>query len=380
MHFIDKLTHFRQTELHPFPEISGEEVNTAAKVAAYLTKLSPDELITSLGGHGIIAVWKGKQSGKKILFRAELDALPIHEIGNIPHRSTINGKGHMCGHDGHSCILLGLAHSLADEPLEVGEVYLLFQPAEETGEGARAVLNDPNFPKITFDYVFALHNLPGIQMHKILYKTDTFTPAVCSQIIKLSGKTSHAAEPGKGINPATAVAELLFLANDLTLDDCHHDDFSLVVPVFVNIGSKDYGISAGEAEVHFTIRTWKQEDTDALKLKLENATKEICSKHSLSFEISYLQAFEANKNHEDAIALIARAAKNQNIEAEEVTHPMTWGEDFGLFTQKFKGAMFGLGSGENTAALHNPDYDFPDEIMATGIAIFNEIARNATNK
>ena len=148
--------------LHRRPEISGEERETAATIVEFLKPTGPDRIVTELGGHGVAAIYEGAEPGPTVLIRAELDALPIEELSDSDHRSEIPGKGHLCGHDGHMTILAGLARGLQRNPPQKGRAILLFQPAEETGAGAAAVMADPKFEEIVPDYAFSLHNRPGV--------------------------------------------------------------------------------------------------------------------------------------------------------------------------------------------------------------------------
>lgn len=373
------LVEFRK-ELHTHPELSGKEAETAKRIKSELEKCSPNKIINALGGHGLAAIFKGKKPGKTILFRAELDALPIQEINDFEHASKTEKVSHKCGHDGHMTILIGLARSFAENPPEKGTAILLFQPAEETGHGAKAVLNDSKFKEIKPDYVFALHNIPGDAKGEIICKTGTFTPAVSSIAIKLKGKTSHAAEPEKGINPDLAISELISKIKQKHNPDKNSEDFAVIATVFANLGSKDYGISAGEGEVHFTTRCWTVEKLSVLKKEIERIVEQISKKHSLENTIEWIYEFAPNLNDPEAFSLIKNSAKENDFAFVEKEHPFNWGEDFGLFTQKHKGAMFGLGAGENTPALHNPDYDFPDEIIPFGFNMFRKIFELANNE
>ena len=156
-----ELVAFRR-RLHERPELSGEERDTARAVRAFLERTHPDRLIDNLGGHGLAAVYDGAATGPCLMFRAELDALPIDEVSAAPYRSRTLGKAHLCGHDGHMASLAALALGLSRARPKRGRVVLLFQPAEETGEGAEAVIVDPNFASIQPDFVFAWHNMPGM--------------------------------------------------------------------------------------------------------------------------------------------------------------------------------------------------------------------------
>lgn len=371
---MEELIQLRK-ELHKYPEVSGKEKETANRVLLFLSKYPPKKIITSLGGEGILAVYKGNEEGKTILFRCELDALPIEEINSFDYQSVYSGVSHKCGHDGHMAILCGMAKILHKNPIKKGTVMLLFQPAEEDGNGAKRVLNDINFKGIKPDFVFALHNLPGYKKHQIIVKEDTFTCAVNSMIIKLSGKTSHAGEPENGINPALAIAEIIQVFNSEINTDLTSKKYCLITPIHIEMGEKAYGVSAGYGEVHFTIRSNSNNQMQIIESNLEENVVRITSKYDLKTEISWTQSFQANENSPDAVHFIKKAASISNLSVLEKKLPFTFGEDFGLFTQHFKGAMLGIGAGENTPALHNPDYDFPDEIITTGIQLFHQITK-----
>ncbi|MFV8369848.1 amidohydrolase [Flavobacterium sp. LB2R40] len=376
--YTDSLVQLRK-ELHKHPEVSGKEVETAKRIYSFLENHPPDELITGVGKTGVVAIYKGKKAGKTVLFRCELDALPIEETNVFEHRSRTTGISHKCGHDGHMAILCGLAAEVYQNKPESGTVILLFQPAEEDGSGAQKVLSDPKFASLHPDYVFALHNLPGFPLNQIVVKNNIFTCAVHSMIIKLKGKTAHAGEPEKGINPALAIAEITTKFNAIIQRDISKENFCLITPIYTKMGKKAYGVSAGSGEIHFTVRSDSNLQMKKIELVLENLAKSIAKECELKCKIRWMQGFQANENHETAVAIIKKAAKINNFELFEKEKPFTWGEDFGLFTQHYPGAMFGLGSGIHTPALHNPDYDFPDEIIATGVAIFHQISKQITN-
>ncbi|NRT12440.1 amidohydrolase [Flavobacterium sp. 14A] len=373
----DLLTTLRQ-DLHQYPEVSGQEEATAKKIALFLSNYPPDALISNLGGHGIIAIYNGEKDGKQILFRCELDALPIAEINNFKYRSKNEAVSHKCGHDGHMAILCGLAMQLHEKRPETGSVALLFQPAEEDGSGAAKVFNDSKFT-LQPDYAFALHNLPGYTLHDVVIKNDTFSCAVNSMIIKLKGKTAHAGEPHMGINPTLAVAAIITAFNESIHTDVTSSNYGLITPIYTNIGSKAYGVSAGEGQIHFTVRSNSNAQMKKLEAQLKHTATTIALEHQLEITISWTESFQANENNHEAANYIRQAAASNQFTIQEKESPFSWGEDFGLFTQQFPGAMFGLGSGVNTPALHNPDYDFPDEIISTGVTIFHSISKQILN-
>lgn len=372
---LAEITKLRK-HLHTHPELSGKETETAKTIVEFLAKYPPDDCWENVGTTGILAFYKAKKTAKKtILFRCELDALPIQEINTFEHKSVTENVSHKCGHDGHMSILCSLAKKLHEQPLNTVNVVLLFQPAEENGEGAVAVYKDERFNKVAPDYVFALHNLPGLPMHEIVVKNGTFTCAVNSIIVDFKGKTAHAGEPENGDNPAMAIAELIQKFQALIQPDISKEDFTLLTPIYVEMGTKDYGISAGSGSVHYTFRRAVNEQMRSLEIELETIAKTTAEKYGLGLEVSWTQRFSANENNSTAVDFVRTAAKNASFQITERTVPFKWGEDFGIFTEHFAGAMFGLGSGENTPALHNPDYDFPDEIAETGAEMFYQIAK-----
>ncbi|MEQ9261961.1 MAG: amidohydrolase [Owenweeksia sp.] len=367
---LDELKDFRR-ELHANPELSTQEKETRKRVKKALKNLGCEN-IREVGGTGLAVFFKGQEPGNNILLRSDMDALPIEEINTFDHRSKNPGISHKCGHDGHTTIMLGVAAALIKEPPQRGEVCLIFQPAEENGKGAYAILNDPAFD-FKADKALALHNLPGYAMHKVVCRKGAFSAAAKSVILKLFGKTSHAAEPEKGINPGLAIARILELSEELSIKDIENPEFRLITMVHVNMGEKAYGVSAGYGEVHLTLRTFNNEIMKGLETDLMERVKEITHESGLKLEEEWLEIFFANMNTEEAFNMVKQSAEDLKLEFEERPTPFKWGEDFGLYTEEFPGAMFGIGSGKDTPALHNPDYDYPDEITETGIKMFTTL-------
>lgn len=364
-------------QLHQYPELSGMEFKTAQLIIDRLKHYIPQASISQVAQTGVLAWIKGKEKGKTVLFRCELDALPISEINTFEHRSIIEGVSHKCGHDGHMTILLGLAKYLGENPLTKGNVLLLFQPAEETGMGAKAVLEDCNFPPIAPDYVVALHNLPSYPLGSIVLRKGAFTAAVKSIVFQLQGKTAHAAEPEHGINPALAIAELVQKAAYLSKNN--QENLALITPVHLNMGEKAYGVSAGYGEVHFTLRTWTNSTMLQLETKLREEASTIAKEQNLKLVVSTLEEFPATQNDPELVNIANRIGRQQNLTILEAPYPMKWGEDFGAFTNQYSGILFGLGAGKNCPALHNPDYDFPDELLDIGASFMFNIAQALLN-
>lgn len=362
-------------EIHQYPEVSGEEKETAKRIQKFLSQFDPDQMITDIGGDGVIATWNGEDDGPAVTIRAELDGLPIQELNDLDYASKHENKGHLCGHDGHMMMVAALAKMLAKDKPKKGKVNLLFQPAEETGQGAAAMLDDPKFKETQHQYLFALHNLPGHPKGDIIIRNNTFASASKGIIIELKGKTSHAAEPENGLSPAQAVAEIIQQIKVLPDTIEGLEDFSLVTIVHAKIGERAFGTTPGQAVVMATLRAYKDDDLSLLDKKARDICEKISIKHKLECNISETEVFSSTINSPDCVQLIQNSAKDNGFKTKSLEEPFRWSEDFGLFTQAYEGAMFGLGSGEETPSLHNPDYDFPDDIMKYGIKMFEGIIK-----
>ena len=359
--------------LHQNPELSEHEKETAKTLIKQLESTNPTQLIAQLGGHGIATVFDSGQVGPTVVLRADMDALPIQETNDFDYQSKVQGVSHKCGHDGHSTMLVGVAQVLAQHPPMKGKAVLLFQPAEENGVGAAAILADDKWQQFEPDWIFGLHNLPGFQAGQIVVRENTFTAAVNSIIIHLKGKTSHAAEPEHGLNPAFALSKIIAGSLDLALNDAENEDMRVVTIVCAELGELAYGISAGDAKLHLTVRCWNDTNLRQLEADIQVLAKNIAHEEQLQVDFEFTQSFHANQNNSEAVQVVKNAAQKRGLPLLEKRSPFKWGEDFGLFTAKYKGCMFGLGAGESLPALHNPDYDFPDTITEAGIVIFSQI-------
>lgn len=359
-------------KLHKYPELSGKEKETARRIVDFIQKYNPDKMIENIGGYGLAAVYKfGK--GPTVMIRCDLDGLPINEETNLEYKSTNIGVSHKCGHDGHMTIVAGLAPWLAERPFDRGRVILLFQPAEETGVGANALINDPLFQNILPDYVFALHNLPGYPLHSVIIAKGQMTPTVISLSIRVKGRTAHAAEPDKGINPTLAISTLNLAVTRLANNNISEPDYSMITPVHTRIGTQDYGISPGEGEVHFTIRTWNEGTMVVLKKEINKVVDDICKLYQLTYEIDEADYFPTVLNNDACTRIVVKAAHSNNLEVMILDKPIKFGEDFGFFTRDYNAALFGLGAGKDAFPLHHEEYDFKDELIPTGLALFKSV-------
>ncbi|PYF07192.1 amidohydrolase [Rhodobacter viridis] len=365
---VIELTAWRQA-LHRAPEVSGAEAQTAQAVVSELTASRPDKLLTGLGGHGVAAIWEGAEPGPTVLIRCELDALPILETGTVAHRSEVPGKAHLCGHDGHMAILAGVARGLARQKPQRGRAVLLFQPAEEDGSGAAAVIADPRFAQIRPEIALALHNYPGLALGHGVVQPG---PANCASRgirIGLTGRTAHAAQPETGLSPAPALARLIERLPPLGTGGPVTDPaFSLVTITHARLGEPAFGIAPAEAELWATLRTQTDAGMAALVAATEAAVAEAAT--GLGVAISYHDIFTACTNAPEAVAILRAAMAAEAIPEGETEVPMRASEDFGRFGAVAASAMLLLGAGEDSPRLHNSDYDFPDSLIPLGAALF----------
>ncbi len=365
--------------LHQNPEVSNQEYKTSDYIAAFMSSLMPFEVIF-LGKTGKAFVFKSNKPGKTVVFRTELDALPIKEKSDVEYTSMNDNIAHSCGHDGHMAILIGLAQKISENRPTKGMVILLFQPAEEVEQGAKEVLEYSEFIKIKPDFIFALHNIPGLEKHQIVLKRGSFTAASKGMTIKLFGKTSHAAEPENGISPANAISQIIKQLHELIGNKSQFHDLTLLTIIHIKMGEISFGTLPGYAEISITLRSFENEDMELLTHHTEKIIKAISKSEKLKCEISYREAFPASMNNDECVSMVEQSAKQNELNIEFVEKPFKWSEDFGYYSQKYKTCLFGLGAGLLQPQLHNPDYDFPDEIIETGVNVFYTIYKNANTK
>jgi len=394
-------------QLHRLAETAHQEKETAAFVAARLREAGIEDIREGIGGYGLVATIDSRRPGPALLFRAELDALPIDETISLPYASRNSGVAHKCGHDGHMSVLIGLAQALQDRPLARGKVHLLFQPAEETGEGAEKMLGDHKMSGIAPDFAFALHNLPGFPLHSVLLREDVFAAGSAGLIIRLTGNTAHAAHPDQGRSPAPAVAALISSLQELPGSVLPSGRFGLATIIHVRIGDEAFGTTPGRAVLMATLRAWEPEDLEQLREQAVGLAYEVAEAQGLECGHEWTEVFHPTVNNPEAVALVRKAAEklvasraakrggdqtgyqsekraefetlkrsggqSVPLEIRDMAHPFSWSEDFGMFTNRFTGALVGIGAGEDHAHLHDTRYDFPDEILETGIALFTGI-------
>ena len=344
--------------LHEHPQTAGNEQFAHDLIVKHLQGLHPDKVYTHVGGYGVIALWGKDASAPTVAFRADSDALPI---------------GHRCGHDGHTTILLRLAE-LVDENVSAFQhinILLLWQPAEETGEGARAMLESGILQQYNIQSFYALHNLPGYPLGTVVLCPRPFAAASTGVVYHLDGRETHASTPELGINPGMAIAEIINRFNGFNGRD---GEFRQSTLICVRIGQPAFGTSAGHGEVMFTLRAFTNDEMEKLLSEANQVVDEVSSRYGLKVSRSLVEPFRATENNGDCVEAIEKAAEDVPLCVRYQMEPNRWSEDFAEYLLHFKGAMFGIGSGEHQPELHHPDYDFPDALIEPAAQLFFRLA------
>lgn len=221
-----------------------------------------------------------------------------------------------------------------------------------------------------FSCVTIVVSCVGYPLGQIILRKGAFTASVRSMKICIHGKTSHAAEPENGINPSLTIANILLQLEKISNNVMDSDMFRVITPVHVMIGEVAYGVSAGYGEIHLTVRTWTESEMVVLVQEIMEILDTNTTHSKTTYTVGWTDTFRANENTEDAVDILERSASTYNYNVHHSPHAMKWGEDFGAFTQSNRGSFFGIGAGEGHAALHNDDYDYPDELLSIGLSMF----------
>jgi amidohydrolase len=361
---IDSIS-YRQ-KLHQIAEISGHETKTSQYIIQDLSVLDKFK-IAELSNHGVIA---STVASGGLMLRADFDALPISESHlSITYKADNSKVSHKCGHDGHSAILRELAYENS-KTASSKPFHLLFQPSEENGKGAPAVIADDIFKQINPDRIFGMHNIPGYELGTVLWKRGVITAAVATLVINLEGVSAHASSPWLGVSPLPVLTTILDAGIRMSSSD---NGYLLVTPVYFKLGSESNGIAPGDGQLNLTIRSFSNNRLKEAISKLITLSEELSKKSSLKINIKIEDKFDACVNNDECCDLLLKAAENAGLKTFELQHPFAFGEDFGSYSLIKPACFFGLGAGESQPALHHPDYDFPDELIKPAVNLWNNL-------
>jgi amidohydrolase len=368
-------TAFRRA-LHAAPETAHHESATAKRVEEFLREQGLRPWLRNVGGHGLVYRIQGS-SRRTLLFRAELDALPIHEETRRAHASRLPGNHHACGHDGHMAMLAAALAQLAHGPRPASSVLAVFQPAEETGEGA-ARLVAPLASKVgVVDGAFAIHNFPGLPSGTVGVRNGTAAKPSMGLEITMKGRRTHASEPQHGRTPLPALARLVQKVQPHAVAP-HRSRSAFATLIGLNSGPNNFGVSPGEATLALTLRGDTQPRLDRLERTIVEAARRVARSEQLRVRLQSRDVFRETRNHPAAVREARRAAARAGLPVKTLEEPLSASEDFGRFTERWPGALILLGAGERHAPLHHARYDFPDPLLGAGIRFWLALARAPT--
>ncbi len=379
--YQDELTAIRR-DIHAHPELAFAEERTADLVAAKLAEFGC-EVHRGLAGTGVVGTIRRGNSTAAIGLRADMDALPIHELNDFAHRSTDAGKMHACGHDGHTTMLLGAARYLAATRNFEGVVNLIFQPAEEGGGGGRVMVEQGLFDRFPCDAVFALHNKPGIAVGQIATRPGPLLAASDRWDIRIKGRGTHAAHPHLGTDPFVIGAEIVLALQTIVSRSLDPLDTAVVSVGFVRGGSA-YNVIPDGLHIGGTARSFRPEAQDLIERRIGEIARGIAAVHGAVAEADYRRSYPPTVNHAAETAFAADVAA-EICGADQVIRdvaPSMGGEDFSFMLNARPGAMLWLGNGpgEGGCLLHNARYDFNDDALPIGVSFFARLAERFLEK
>jgi amidohydrolase len=359
-------------DIHAHPELAYEENRTSDVVASKLKEWGL-EVTRGLGMTGLVGTLRKGNSVKSIGLRADMDCLPMDETNDFEHRSTNPGRMHACGHDGHTAMLLGAAKILSEKRDFEGAVHFIFQPAEEGGGGAKAMIDDGLFQKFPCDAVFAIHNKPGIPLGMIVSKPGPLLAAADRWDIRITGKGGHAAHPHTTFDPMVAGASIVMSLQTIVSRNIDPIDSTVLTVGFFKAGSA-YNVIPGEAHIGGTTRTTSPENRALVKRRIEEICEGAAKMYGVKVVMEHKPGYPPTVNNPErarfAIEVAAGVCGENNVRRD--TRPSMGAEDFSYMLEQVPGAMvwLGNGGGPEAVSLHNSRYDFNDMAIPFGVSFF----------
>jgi amidohydrolase len=379
-----ELTALRR-ELHRHPELGFEEHFTADLVARQLERFGVDEIHRGLGRTGVVGVIRGAagtRGPRTVGLRADMDALPMAEENEFEHRSASPGRMHGCGHDGHTAMLLGAARYLAQTRAFDGTVHLIFQPGEEGYAGARAMIEDGLFERFPCDAVYAMHNWPGLAPGTIAVRPGPMMAAADRVTITIEGKGGHGAHAYLAIDPVVVAAHVITAAQTIVSRNVGPLDSAVVSLCSIQAGHPSaMSVIPREAVITGTVRSFRPGTQDMIESRLKQLAEQVAAGLGARARVTYERLYPATVNSHDEAWFGAEVA-SELVGAERVVRdlePSMGAEDFAFMLEQRPGAYFRIGQGgaESGCFLHNPRYDFNDEILPLGAALFVRLAERS---
>ena len=366
-------------DLHAHPELLYEVHRTAASVAAKLTEFGCDEVVPGIGRTGVVGVIRGRKgsSGKTIALRADMDALPIEEANDLPYKSTVPGKMHACGHDGHTAMLLGAARYLAETRNFDGTAIVIFQPAEEGGAGAKAMLDDGMVGRFSIDEFYGMHNVPGMPVGEFGLSKGPMMAAADFVTIDIEGVGAHAARPHLGIDTVLVGAQIINAMQSVVSRNVDPLKSAVVSICMFQAGNTD-NVIPQTVQLRGTARSLDAGVQDLLEKNLHRIVEHTAAAYGAKAKLTYRRSYPVLVNH-DRETEFASAVASQIAGAERVNTtlpPMMGAEDFSFMLNTKPGAFIWVGNGDS-AGLHHPKYNFNDDAIPLGTSYWVRLVETA---
>ena len=372
------ITEWRR-DLHMHPELQYDVHRTAGSVAEKLKAFGCDEVVTGLGRTGVVGVIRGKKggSGKTIGLRADMDALPIEEANDLPYKSTVPGKMHACGHDGHTAMLLGAARYLAETRNFSGTAVVIFQPAEEGGGGGKAMVDDGLMDRFGIEEVFGMHNYPGMPVGSFGIRPGPVMAAADGLTIDIEGVGSHAARPHLGVDTVLVGAQIINALQSVVSRNVDPLKSAVVSICMFRAGNTD-NVIPQTVQLRGTARSLAPEVRDLLEKRLPVVVENTAAAYGAKARLTYKRGYPVLVNHEKQTEFAASVA-GQIAGQEKVDTglpPMMGAEDFSFMLNARPGAFIWIGNGAS-AGLHHPSYNFNDEVIPFGTSYWVKLVETA---
>ena len=370
-------------DLHAHPELCFEERRTSDVIAQQLTAWGIP-IHRGLGTTGVVAILKSGTSDRAVGLRADMDALPMTEHNQFAHASRHAGRMHACGHDGHTTMLLAAAQHLARHRNYDGTVYLVFQPAEEGGGGAREMIADGLFERFPMEAIFGVHNWPGLPVGQFAIKNGPCFASSNEFRITIRGKGSHAAMPNLGLDPVPVACQLVQAFQTIITRNMRPIDAGVISVTMIHTGEAT-NVVPDACEIQGTVRTFTLEVLDLIEQRMQQITQHTCAAFGVGCEFEFSRNYPPTINHTDETAF-ARGVMTELVSADNVLEfePTMGAEDFAYYLQAIPGAYFVMGNGDGEhrqsghglgpCMLHNPNYDFNDALIPLGATLWVRMA------
>ena len=367
-----KITEWRR-DIHQHPEMLFDTQRTSAMVADKLRSFGVDEVVTGIGRTGVVAVIKGKStsSGKTIGLRADMDALPIEEQTGLEYASKTPGAMHACGHDGHTAMLLGAAKYLCETRNFDGTAVVIFQPAEEGGGGGKEMCDDGLMGRFGIDEVYGMHNWPQMPVGQFAIRPGAFFAASDMFDIKITGKGGHAAKPQETIDPTVVASHLVLALQSIVSRNANPVDQMVVSVTSFETSSTAFNVIPESVHLRGTVRTLSAEMRDLAERRLIELAEGTAAAFGASADAEFRRTYPVMSNSDTQTEFAAKVAKSVSGDCADADLVMG-GEDFSFMLEERPGAYILIGNGD-TAAVHNPNYNFNDDAIPAGCSWWAEI-------